>query len=148
MKRIDWLLVLLDLPGHRQQPHMAMDRLRIMKTLFLLRKAPGLPLADFYRFSPYHYGPFSVDVYHDLDELEDRQLVERESTHPRNWARYSLTAQGSTEAQRLASTAPGSVVSKMEEFKELTTRMSFSALLNYVYDKYPEYAVASVVRSL
>ena len=46
-----------------------------MKEAFLLQREAGLNLG--YEFIPYKYGPFSKEVYEDLEELEKNLLVER-----------------------------------------------------------------------
>lgn len=144
MKRNDWLLVLLQLPGHTDQENEPMDRLRITKTLFLLgREIRELP--NFYNFSPYLYGPFSLDIYKDIDELLTGGYVRQEITLPLNWSRYWLTGKGIEEAQRIHKEIELSVIAKMEEIKRLVTGLSFLSLLKHVYSRYPEYAKDSVI---
>ena len=144
MKRSDWLLVLLHSPGHTGKENEPMDRLRITKTLFLLgREIKQLP--NFYDFGPYLYGPFSLDIYKDLDGLLQDGYIWREVTLPLNWSHYRLTGKGTEETQKIREKIEPSVIKKMEEIKRFVTGLSFSALLKYVYSKYPEYARNSVI---
>lgn len=144
MKRSDWLLVLLHLPGHIDQENEPMDRLRIIKTLFLLGREIKDP-PNFYNFSAYLYGPFSLDIYRDLDELLVGGYVRQEVTLPMNWSRYRLTTRGIEEAQKIQQEIQPSVIEKMEEIKRLVMGLSFLSLLKHVYSKYPEYAKDSVI---
>jgi hypothetical protein len=71
--RQDWLLVALT---EAQNGHLS--PVQVQKTLFLFSKGArsSLPPDQFYTFVPYHYGPFSADIYHDLETLERRGLVD------------------------------------------------------------------------
>jgi uncharacterized protein YwgA len=144
MKRSDWLLVLLYLPGHTGQENEPMDRLRIVKALFLCGKEIK-GLHNFYDFSPYLYGPFSLDIYRDLDQLLTDGYIRREITLPLNWSRYWLTGKGSEEAQKIHQEIEPSMIKKMQEIKRIVTGLPFLALLKHVYSKYPEYAKDSVI---
>lgn len=144
MKRTDWLLVLLRLPGHTGQENEPMDRLRIIKTLFLLgREMKGL--SNFYDFRPYLYGPFSLDIYRDLDGLLAGGYVRREATLPITWSRYWLTSKGIAEAEKVLQELSSPVVEQMKQLKGFVTGLSFTDLLKHVYSKYPEYAKDSVI---
>ena len=57
----DWLLLLFDGAGE------PLDRVRIQKSMFLFAERSKAPGGEKYRFTPYHYGPFSFDIYPDLD---------------------------------------------------------------------------------
>jgi uncharacterized protein len=71
--RKDWLLVALS-----ESADGYLSPVQIQKALFLFRKgAEGrFDSSQFYDFAPYHYGPFSPDIYYDLEELEKRGLVQ------------------------------------------------------------------------
>lgn len=46
-------------------------KLRLVKLAFLLtKKATQAPKASLYEFFPYHHGPFSFTLYHELRSLE------------------------------------------------------------------------------
>lgn len=148
MKRSDWLLILLYLPGNTNEVNQPMDRIRIMKSLFLLSNEVEQQLPNFYQFSPYLYGPFSLDVYTDLDELDKKGLVMCEMTSPLNWSRYRLTRKGVDEAKKLSEQVSDLVKTKLQEVKNFVTSLSFTELLRYIYKKYPDYATCSVIKVL
>ena len=78
--RKDVILLLLALPGRtgRQFEPIA-GRTRLMKLLYLLDKEAAigkrLDLPSFYSFEAYHYGPFSKDVFDDIEFLRNVGLV-------------------------------------------------------------------------
>ena len=141
-------MILLHLPGHTGQENESMDRIRIMKTLFLLDKQIDQRLSNFYQFTPYLYGPFSLEVYTDLDELRQEGHIQLELTLPLNWSRYRLTEKGISAVDKIYKEIPAPLKTKMREVKNLVTGLSFVELLRYVYKEYPEYAYSSVIKVL
>jgi hypothetical protein len=146
MKRSDWLLALIYLPGHTGRENEPMDRIRITKCLFLLGKEAGQQLSNFYEFTPYLYGPFTLDIYIDLGELQEKGLAQSRLLLPLNWCRYQLTAKGINEAHKVCGQIPPPVRTKMQELKKLVTELPFMELLRYVYKKYPEFATNSMIK--
>jgi len=93
LHRRDWiLLLLLETP---------LDRIRLMKGLFLLWHRSGRTLDPSYTFTPFPFGPCSLDVYRDLEALRQAHLVSQ-PCHPRTeTVPYSLTPTGATTASQL-----------------------------------------------
>ncbi len=140
--------------------------LRLEKLVFLAtREQPKLPfeLTAQYEYQPYHFGPYSKQVYEavdlleeaglvtedkrlnadDLDELEevesgaaDREGVERH---------FELTKDGVDVARLLAGEHEG-VSEALTEIKDQYAGMPLRQLIRYVYSKYPEYATRSKIR--
>lgn len=78
--RKDIILLLLALPGcsgNKFEP--ILGRTRMMKLLYLLDKEINvkkrLGLNSYYDFEAYHYGPFSKDVFDDIEFLRNVGLV-------------------------------------------------------------------------
>jgi uncharacterized protein YwgA len=85
-----WILMVL-----RISP---LDRIHIMKALFLLQRKAG-KIPDYFHFESYLYGPCSFEVYDALTALEREGLVVR-PLHPMlQWAAYYLTDRGKKEAE-------------------------------------------------
>ena len=59
----DWILLAL-----RKTP---LDRIRLMKTLFLVWNRSGRSIAGYFEFEPYLYGPCSLEMYSVLDDLTE-----------------------------------------------------------------------------
>jgi hypothetical protein len=134
----DWLLLLFD---GAAQP---LDRVRIQKSLFLFAERSKASSSEKYAFVPYHYGPFSFDIYPDLDRLVAQGLlrleVETTSTSPR----YALTGAGVSAVEELRPAAPPERLALLHSLREWVTERSFRALLNDLYRLYPLYAVNSI----
>jgi hypothetical protein len=69
----DWVLLVL-----RKAP---LDRIRIMKALFLIWYRSGKSIPDFFSFEPYLYGPYSLEVYAALKNLVDADLAVQPPHH-------------------------------------------------------------------
>ena len=71
LNRRDFLLLFIGLPGDRY----GLDRIRIMKGMFLFAESGFPKPGERYEFQPYDWGPFSRDVYQDLEALQVAGLV-------------------------------------------------------------------------
>jgi uncharacterized protein len=115
--------------------------------MFLLAQERELPVGEQYVFRPYDYGPFSSEIYSDLDELRARGLVEEHDAPGYTWSRYAATGHGIAVAQELLDALPrervGDVV-WLAALKRDVLSMSFPELLRYVYSRFPDYAQNSI----
>jgi hypothetical protein len=134
----DWLLLLFD---GAEGP---LDRVRIQKSLFLFAERSKAPAAEKYEFVPYHYGPFSFDVYPDLDGLVAEGLLRAELEPAATSPRYALTGSGVRAVAELRRSAPPERVDLLRSLRGWVAERSFRTLLNDVYRLYPQYAVNSV----
>lgn len=141
MGRADWLLLLLDGEALGAGGSRTIDPVRVQKGMFLLSKIG--PARDLYDFSPYHWGPFSRDVYRDLDALEAEGLVRSEPVPGQSWAKYSVTAAGSDRAREFGRTLDPEQIEWLSKLRRFLTTRSFNKLLRDVYDQFPEFATRS-----
>ena len=65
--RQDWLLSFIVGTEHYDS---WVDRIRLMKGMFLFQEEGDAPPELDYDFQPYDYGPFTREVYDDLEELK------------------------------------------------------------------------------
>jgi DNA-binding PadR family transcriptional regulator len=141
MKPRDWLLIfLLSRPNEPGK----IDPLRIIKGLFLLTKEAPLSQSEAYVFVPHYWGPFSKEVYNDLDDLEAEGYVKRTTAMGKSWRFAELTEKGIATAKGLVKDVPKLALSKLEASKREATTRSFDDLLRYVYNRYPEFATNSI----
>lgn len=129
-------------------------RTRLQKMVFLLQKelekrGKSEVTGVEYQFIPYDYGPFSKELYDDLDTMIDQELVEdTEETLSSGKVKYVYEIKDAGEEQ---------VVSQSEERQEATEILELareikkeynnellSDLIEYVYSEYPDYAKRSV----
>lgn len=140
------LLLYLGAPGTPQE---FMDPIRIMKGLFLFaqeapqafRKADGV-----YDFEPYHYGPCAFQIYDDLATLERAGILASQQVPGRSWKQYAVSEAGRKHLSAISGTWNPGAVEYLGVLKRWCASQTFTALLNAVYQKYPQYAVYSVFR--
>lgn len=114
----------------------------LMKYMFLLQQEKGLELE--YAFVPYKFGPFSKEVYEDIEALERETLVlspkkskniERQET--------ALDEDATDDIEATLAVMPESKKVAVDELIKEYGSMGFRELMDYVYDKYPEFTVES-----
>jgi len=146
MDRASWLLLFLTDPQRRGQPVKALEPLRIMKGMFLVSQRGKGDLSDLYEFHAYDYGPFTADVYRDLDDLALAGLVAQEAMPGRSWRTYRPTIDGLDLSARLAERVSHDDLSTLTNAYQFVETRGFLPLLRDIYAEYPEYAVNTVVK--
>jgi len=136
----DWILLLLS-----QSP---LDRIHIMKALFLIWHRSGRKIKDYFVFEPYLYGPCSFEVYSTLDEMElNRQIVQPPHPVPQ-WVNYYLTDSGKKEAEEVSKRTLPETVSVIKTVVKEISQLGFYELLKKVYAEAPNFAVNSIFRGV
>lgn len=112
------------------------SRLMITKSLFLSSHVEKIDkLMKFYHFFPHHYGPFSNVCYTDISTLQkEGYIIEKEK-------KIELTEKGKVALKGIDQKARlkiNRVVRKFDSNKEI---------MEYVYQKFPEYTIRSKLLS-
>jgi len=136
--RKKWILLLLYLANEIK------GTTRLMKYLFLMKKE--YEIENEYNFSPYFYGPFSYEVFEDIEKLEKIGLIEieRKIHEPKiagDWEifkKYSLTEKGKEIAEKIYNELDNVTKVKLNELIERFNKYTLAGLISYVYNKYPE----------
>ena len=136
----DWILLMLR--------EVALDRIHIMKGLFLIWHRSGRKITGFFKFEPYLYGPCSFEVYSELETLQaDGHVVQ--ATHPiPKWVNYYLTEKGRIVAAEAEERATSKSLEFIKAVVQETSKMSFYELLQKVYTEAPDFAVNSMFRGV
>jgi len=124
-----------------------LDPIRVQKGLFILTEETPedwLPSEARYRFEPYRYGPYSAEIYYDLDKLEGLGYVTARRVLGQSWNYYSLTLEGQKLARSMAERMDKRAVEYVRRLRDFVGELSFRKLLTTVYEHYPAYAVNSV----
>src|ERR671919_410991 len=137
--KTDWILLAL-----KTAP---LDRIRLMKTLFLVWQASERDIPGYFDFEPYLYGPCSFEVYDALRELSWQRLVVQPPYPVQKWAPYYLTELGREKANQIAREADQETVILVEKKAREAHDADFLTLLKNVYTLAPDFAVNSVVRT-
>ncbi len=106
------------------------SRRAIVKSLFLLKEEHNLAeKMPFYHFFAYKQGPFSHLCFDDLRKLRDNKLIDEEETTITQAGKSVLNEVGRTHDQTIKN-----VLKKFPDEKKI---------MDYVYQKYPEYTIKS-----
>jgi uncharacterized protein (DUF488 family) len=112
-------------------------RLDLMKWLFLLRQESEL--ADdnsFYDFVPYKYGPFSFLVYREIDYLSKVGYLTNSNS--------VMIGQGKKgKVRKVVQTLPESIQVSLKNLLIQYGTYNTKDLVDYVYEKYPWFAIRS-----
>lgn len=126
-----------------------LDPIRIMKGMFIFEmKAPSAWVLDEtkYNFVPYNYGPFSPQVYSDLETLHEMGYVSIQQAQNRSWNYYSLTDEGQEESEAVITQMDTRMVDYLKSLRGFVSAVSFRQLLESVYTEFPDFAVNSVFK--
>jgi len=128
-------------------------RTRLQKLVFLMQKrleeAGEDPLqSDDYEFVPYDYGPFSKELYDDLDDTIARGMVEgREEDLGEDKVKYDYEIQDQGKqwvGDQLSKEEAQRILELAEEIKDEYGEVNLSDLIDEVYSRYPKYAENSI----
>lgn len=143
MKRKYWtLLVIAAAEGGSLTPA------QLQKSLFLISKRNNdEALGNFYSFEAYDYGPFSIEVYQDAEELADADLIMIQKHNMYGWKMYSSTPSGISKAEEISQNIPGKVFENLNSIVHWSMSISFRELVNSIYEEFPEYRENSVFQN-
>ena len=131
-------------------------RTRFQKLAFLAEQRLEKEGINAYDFIPYDYGPFTDDLYIELEYLRDCGLVEESRTRTYGGDErydYKLTQRGRQTFEQDIPENPSSPGEKRFETLMMIANdivseyndIPISNLLEYVYEEYPEYAENSIL---
>ena len=139
---------------------------RLEKLLFLVDKECnyGEVLEQSFAFVPYHYGPYSKEVYEAVELLEEAGLIREQrgftdseldraeelfysgmATEISYERQFILTEDGRTVANFLFRGHP-QLESEIKRIKDTYAGLPLQALIYHVYTEYPDYAAKSIIR--
>jgi uncharacterized protein YwgA len=127
-------------------------RTRLEKLAFLVQKRvlESLKLSvseEAYNFRPFYYGPFTEEVFDDVEALQMFGLVSI-SGEGQEFQTYTLTAKGRAAVERLITSEriPPRLLQGVETVKKTYGRLPLDDLIRRVYQDYPDYTDLSVVK--
>lgn len=176
LDQTDLILVLLAADASDPSQRFRCDGItRLEKLLFLLEHDEAFKdfkteIAEPFTFEPYHYGPYSKEVYSAVDLLKALKLLrerrvdvstgldlseETEVLGPEDLneeegyveRRFTLTEDGKAVAKLLSTRISSRGKGILRELKDRFGRMPLRQLLRYVYSQHPAYATQSRIRA-
>jgi len=109
----------------------------LMKYAFLLQME-GNGQRRLYNFVPYHYGPFSKELYTDLGKLQKEGLIDVNENSDEEKTRIILSDPDRTE--EILTELPNYLKEDISAVLDTYGDLDHNALLKTVYEKYPTYA--------
>lgn len=183
MNRVDRKDIILSilyapgLSGKKAEPIRGITR--VIKLLFLVGRLYGIDkeVKSYYSFEAYKIGPFTEEVYNDLDflhtaglvKIKSQDLVEESdvietqeipgdlasyvgvdavSSDSYAQSEYGLTDQGLRIAERRYGQISSSARHAIEDIKRRFGSVPLTALLRYVYRRFPEMAKKTIREDL
>lgn len=111
-----------------------LEKIGIVKLLFLAENEIGMPKGAEYEFVPFHRGPYSFTFAHDLAKLVKNGLVDESDS------RFIASPEGRSQAKRV----PVSVSEPIERIWHRYGKRTSQDIVDLVYDRYPWYTMNSV----
>jgi|SRR3989304_3135587 len=136
----DWILLALK--------RIPLDRIHIMKTLFLIWHRSGRKMTGYFQFEPYLYGPCSFEVYSMLGNLQANGFIVQPPHPAPQWVNYYLTDRGKKEAEEAEKRVSPNILRLIEEVANEVSRLNFYELLRSVYTEAPDFAVNSMFKEI
>ena len=136
----DWILLIL-----RKQP---LDRIHIMKSLFLIERNAKKKIQGYFQFEPYLYGPCSLDVYSELRNLLAHGFIVQPPQPMQAWANYYLTEQGCIKAKEISEKINSENINLIDKTVDEIKNLGFFELLKKVYSEAPEFTTNSVLKEV
>ncbi len=140
MKKVNFILATLSVAGFK-----SFTPVQVQKLLFLLddkiSSSVGGPLFD---FVPYDYGPFDKKIYRIMDSLCQEGYVK---IHGRSWhtrRTYQLTNKGLETGRSHFEELPNKSKEHSQQLVQWLLQLSFSQLMSFIYENYPDMRVNSV----
>lgn len=181
--RADLLLALLyagvDPKGMQQPANPVIGITRLEKLLFLLKQETNLlssvSSSETFNFVPFRMGPYTNEVYDEVDFLESFGLLRKREEAPRiaedtahnsaflddldldkyqrtsftsdeKTESFELTSRGRTVAEKIWRALSTEERSQIVLVKRQFNNMNLRQFLRYVYKKYPKYTMESEIK--
>jgi len=111
----------------------SVSAMKLQKLVFLIENELNFDLG--YKFIPYYFGPFSKKLQDDIYQLRNLGYVEVKDLTERT---YKLSDKVTFDFSFLDK--------NFVEFVIAHLKIPFSDLLKYIYVKYPEYTITSIIK--
>jgi uncharacterized protein len=140
LSKKDWTLLVID----AAKPDV-LTPIQLQKALFLIgQRVPEAGEHDFYKFVPHNFGPFSKDVYRDVEAQKNDGFIDEIISQGQNWPEYRVSQTGTSQAALLREAMLTPALNYVDQLVKWVQAQSFRDLLHAVYAAYPHFATKSV----
>ena len=169
---MDLVLVLLFVGGAKESTNeKIVGNTRLDKLMFLLKRETDLKkyIEGNFSFDAYNFGPYSSELFDSVQALVNAGLIKAErskteeyleeadryqieeqladySEGPKSTVVYSLTQDGETVASELFKSLSKTEQDQIVAVKKNFNSINLKRLLQYIYKKYPETAINSLIK--
>ncbi len=110
------------------------SKLNLVKIFFTISKESNIHQNfKFYNFLPYKFGPYSFELFHDLEKLEEKKIIKTDEKQ--------IKFLGENNKIQI----PETISNKVDHFIKNFSEMNEDELIKYVYNRYPEYTIFSKI---
>ena len=125
-------------------PSAAFDPIRLQTLLFLIDQVVSERVGGpFFRFAPYHYGPFDQGIYDVIRAMVAAGDARVDASGP--YPRHSLTQAGRRRGEAALASFPAPVASYFRRVARWMLLTPYRRMLAAIWREYPEMAVNSVI---
>lgn len=110
------------------------SRIKLSKIFFLIGEDKSLDSFKFYGFVPYKFGPYSFELFNDVEKLENDGFL--------------ITGNNEIVYQEGDVDLSSQISNIIDHYIKETSILNDEELINFVYHKYPEYTIFSEIRKL
>lgn len=125
-----------------------LDRIHLMKALFLVWYRSGKNIPSYFEFEPYLYGPCSLELYRSIDNLLKEGLIIQAPHSIQEWSNYYLTSKGKEKVDELVGQVDKNLLKTIQSVVAQLSGLGFHKLLEIVYSEAPEFAVNSLAKGI
>lgn len=148
LSRLDILLLLVRNGSHNGSEGLIRDKTRLQKLLFLVQKElMNRGHKARYAFRPYKYGPFSQELYTDLEWLRINNLIEVKTNFDQKTGvttEFIITNEGRNRLGILNSASLQNIDETVKTVVEKYEHLSTTQLMDFVHEKYKEYDLSQL----
>jgi DNA-binding PadR family transcriptional regulator len=134
MLKREWLLLVIK---------DSIEPIQIQKAMFKFAMESGGKADELYSFIPYNWGPCSMEIYDDLKQLREDDLIDF-APSGRGWNIYHLTKKGEKYSKTLRKSSNQKLLKRLDGARKYVVSRDFGKLLTDIYKDYPKYAQNSL----
>lgn len=118
---------------------------QIQKLLFLIDKKVSKKLGGpFFNFIPYDYGPFDIEIYQILENLEKTGYIIIDLSY--RFKKYRITKKGQKKVDEFLNNLDKNIKEYIFTLSEFVRNLSFSELISAIYKAFPDMKINSIFR--
>ncbi len=115
-----------------------------IKQVFIIAKEIEPEIDPVLEFYPYQIGPYSTVLARMLNVWIREGIISADKVG-RDWI-FTLTEEGERIVKEFIAQIPSNQIDQISKMKSTTSEWGTQGILDYVYNRYPEYAITSRLR--